>query len=197
MVITERLLTGPAVGPCLEALASLRINIFREYPYLYDGRREDELNYLRLYMEDPDAFVISVDDAGSMVGAATGIPLCHENQALIDPLAGTSYPVAETFYVGELLFFPAYRNHGLGLGLITMVEEQVRSLGTFRYLTCLTVIRPDDHPLCPKGYVPIDRFLDCIGFGCLPGVTTSFSWKEIDGISREHPMQFRIKDLCQ
>jgi GNAT superfamily N-acetyltransferase len=197
MVITERLLVGPAVGPCLEALASLRINIFREYPYLYDGRREDELNYLRHYMEVPDAFVISVDDAGSMVGAATGIPLCHENQDLIDPLAGTSYPIAETFYVGELLFYPAYRNRGLGMGLISMVEKQVRSLGNFRYLTCATVVRPEDHQLRPKEYVPIDRFLDRIGFRTLPGVTTRFSWKEIDGISYDHPMQFWLKELCR
>jgi GNAT superfamily N-acetyltransferase len=196
MVITEKLLTGSAVGPCLEALASLRIDIFREYPYLYEGSREYELNYLRLYMEAPDAFVISVNDAGSMVGAATGISLCHENQDLIDPLAGTSYPVAETFYVGELLYYPAYRNRGLGMSLIAMIEEHVRSLGNFRYLTCATVVRSDDHPLRPKEYVPIDRFLDRIGFRDLPGITTSFTWKEIDGISREHPMQFWVKELC-
>jgi hypothetical protein len=72
-----------------------------------------------LYMETPEAFVISVDDAGSMVGAATGMPISHENQTLVDPLAGTSYPVAETFYVGKLLFYPAYRNRGLGMALNT------------------------------------------------------------------------------
>jgi GNAT superfamily N-acetyltransferase len=137
-----------------------------------------------------------VNDAGSMVGAATGIPLCHESQDFVDPLARSSYPVAETFYVGELLFYPAYRNRGLGMSLIAMIEEQVRSLGNFRYLTCATVVRYDDHPLRPKEYVPIDRFLERIGFRDLPGVTTNFTWKEIDGISREHPMQFWVKELC-
>jgi hypothetical protein len=83
------------------------------------------------------------------------------------------------------------------MGLIAMVEEQVRSLGNFRYLTCATVVRPDDHPLRPKEYVPIDRFLDRIEFRTLPGVTTSFSWKEIDGLSREHPMQLWVKELCR
>jgi hypothetical protein len=29
----------------------------------------------------------------------------------------------------------------------------------------------------------------------LSGVTTSFDWKETDGISRSHPMQLWIKEL--
>ena len=30
-------LTGAAITPYIDALAQLRIAIFREYPYLYDG----------------------------------------------------------------------------------------------------------------------------------------------------------------
>jgi hypothetical protein len=89
MVSTD-LLTGFAVEGSLEDLASLRINIFREYPYLYDGLREDELKYLRLYMDTPDAFVISVNDSGNMVGAATGMPLRYEHDGLITPFKSTS-----------------------------------------------------------------------------------------------------------
>ena len=195
MVTTENLLTGFAVEGCLDDLASLRINIFREYPYLYDGLREDELKYLRLYMVTPDAFVISVNDSGNMVGAATGMPLRYEHDGLITPFKGTSYSVDELFYVGELLFDPEYRDCGLGIRLLEHLVAHVRSLGNYRYLTCATVVRPDYHVRCPESYIKINRFLARTGFILLPGVTTSFAWKETDGTNCEHPMQFWIKEL--
>jgi len=94
MALHEQLVTGTAVAYCLEGLASLRLHICREFPYLYDGRR---VHYLRLYADAPEALVITVTDSGTMVGAATGIPLCHEHRALLDPFAGTPYPVEEIY----------------------------------------------------------------------------------------------------
>lgn len=194
-MIAESLLTGSAVEACLEELASLRLNIFQEYPYLYDGCREDELKYLRLYKDTPEAFVLSAADSGAVIGAATGIPHRYEQEALIDPFAGTSYPVDELFYIGEVLFYPSYRDRGLGVRLLGRIEEYVCNLGNYRYLTCATVVQPENHELRPENYVPIDRFLIRTGFIKLPGITTSFAWKEIDGINREHPMQFWVKEL--
>jgi hypothetical protein len=49
MMITEQLLTGSAVGESLDDIASLRITIFREFPYLYNGQREEESRYLQVY----------------------------------------------------------------------------------------------------------------------------------------------------
>jgi GNAT superfamily N-acetyltransferase len=194
--ITTACLKGAQAAAAIGDVADLRLSIFREFPYLFHGRREDELNYLRRYVEAPDAFVITVSDSGRVVGAATGIPLCHEIKELTEPFVGTPFAVEEIYYVGELLLYPAYRNRGLGLQLLAQIEDQVRSLRTFRYLGCATVVRPDDHPMRPTGYVPIDRFLHRTGFRSLPGVATSFSWNEAGGVSCEHPMQFWIKDLC-
>lgn len=195
MAITEQILTGSAVRDCLNEIASLRLEIFREFPYLYDGLRDDELNYLKLYADAPEAFVVIVSDAEKVVGAATGIPLRHENRELIDPFVGTAYPVDEIFYVGELLFYPEYRNRGMGMQLVQMLEEKVRSYSTYRYLTCATVVRPEDHPLRPADYIPIGRFLAHTGFNLLPGITMSFTWLETDGVRRSHPMNFWIKEL--
>lgn len=194
MIVKEELLTGAAVEAALEALASLRITIFREYPYLYDGQREDELSYLRLYTA-ADACVVTASDSGVMVGAASGTPLCREQKEMLEAFNGSAYALDELFYVGEVLFLPAYRNCGLGLRLLERVEEHVRTCGKYRYVTCATIVRPDNHPLRPENYVPIDRFLDRTGFIKLHGVVTNFTWKENDGIKREHPMQFWVKEL--
>lgn len=145
MAITEQILTGSAVDDCLNDIASLRIVIFREFPYMYDGRREDELHYLKLYSR-PESFVIIVNDGEKVVGAATGMPLRHEVAELVEPFCGTSYPVDEVYYVGKLLFSPEYRsNRGMGMQFVRMVEEQVRSFSIYRYVTCVTVSRPVDH----------------------------------------------------
>ncbi len=194
MSIRNELLTGLNVKKYLEEIASLRIGIFREYPYLYDGNRNDELNYLQHYAEVSDACAILAFDDENVVGAATGIPLGRV-EGLLAPFAGSHHPVNETYYVGELLFYPAYRNQGLGMDLLAMMEKYVLSLGNYRYLASATVVRPDDHSLRPRKYVQIERFLAKTGFVVLPGITTSFAWREIDGSSNEHPMRFWVKSL--
>lgn len=193
--ISVQPLTGAAIADLLDDLATLRLDIFREYPYLYLGRREDELDYLRTYGEAPDACVVLAYDGSTVVGAATGMPLIHEEPRMLEALAGTSFPLNQLYYVGELLFYPEYRNRGLGRKLLARLERHVRSLGSYRSLTCATVERPDDHPLRPRDYVPITRFLGRTGFVRLPGVTTRFVWRETDGVTRDHPMQFWIREL--
>ena len=195
MVITKELVTGAAIAVVLDSLASLRLEIFREYPYLYDGRREDELAYLKSYAEAPDACVILAHDEGAVVGAATGMPFIHEGAQMLPAIAASQYNVEKLYYVGELLLYPAYRNKGLGLQLLGQLEQQIHSLGRYQHLVCATVERPAAHLLQPDVYVPITRFLARTGFDLMPGVTTSFAWRETDGIRRDHPMQFWVKEL--
>ncbi|QEM69408.1 GNAT family N-acetyltransferase [Geobacter sp. FeAm09] len=193
--ITARMLVGTAIADGLDAMATLRLGIFPEYPYLYQGRREDELQYVSTYAQAPDACVILAYDGSAVIGAATGMPLVHEDAQMRDAFAGTAFPLNEIYYVGELLFRPAYRNCGLGQKLLARLENHIRSLGDYRTLACATVERPDDHPLRPHDYIPITRFLARTGFVRLPEVTTRFTWRETDGVKRDHLMQFWIKSL--
>lgn len=189
------LLTGKEIEKRLNDLASLRLEIFREYPYLYDGRREDELAYLQPYAEKPDSCVILAVEGGVVVGAATGMPLSHEDEQLRAAAAGSAWPVEEIYYVGELLFYPAWRGSGRGRRLLAELENHIRSLGCYRALACVTVERPDDHPARPGEHIPISRFLDRTGF-VRQGSVVSFRWRELDGATRDHPMQFWLKDLA-
>lgn len=194
-MITKELVTGTAITGALDSLASLRLEIFREYPYLYDGRREDEIANLRSYAEAPDACVILAYDECAVVGAATGMPFIHEGEQMQAAIAVSQYSAEKLYYVGELLFYRAYRNKGLGLQLLGQLEQHIRSLGRYRHLVCATVERPAAHSLQPDGYVPITRFLARTGFDLIPGVTTSFAWRETDGVRRDHLMQFWVKEL--
>ena len=46
MTIRVAPLTGAAIIPALPALARLRITVFRDWPYLYDGAMTYEQGYL-------------------------------------------------------------------------------------------------------------------------------------------------------
>lgn len=189
-------LNGSAIEPFLETLTTLRLEIFQEYPYLYQGTRSAELSYLRSYCASPEAVVMVQQCDGQLAGAVTAIPLQDEPPELTAPFADTAYALESLYYIGELLFYPPYRNQGFGTQLLTAVEQHARNCGGYRCLTCATVQRPADHPYRPDEYVPIERFLARSGFVPLAGVTTTFAWCELDGINREHVMQFWLKELC-
>ena len=193
--ITEQVLTGKAILEYLEDLATLRLDIFEEYPYLYHGKRVDELAYLAGYAKKPEACIILARDGSKVTGAATGVPLIHEQSALRDSFGTTPYPLEEVYYVGELLFHQGYRNRGLGKRLLARMEAHIRSLGRFRMIVCATVERPSDHPSRPHEYTPINHFLDRTGFVRLDGVVANFTWLEVDNVKRDHRMQFWMKEL--
>jgi GNAT superfamily N-acetyltransferase len=197
MDISERLLKGSQIQDYLEQIAQLRLTIFKEYPYLYDGGLKDELVYLQHYTNHAEATAIITSCGNELAGAVTAIPLQYESEEITSPLASMQYPVECTIYIGELLFYPDYRNKGLGTRLLSGIEQHFHSQKNYEYLTSATVNRAEDHLCRPEGYVPIERFLQRNQFAKMPGVTTHITWKEIDGVHRDHEMQFWIKALVR
>ena len=68
-------LTGDAILPHLPALARLRIAVFRDWPYLYDGDEGYERDYLATYARAPGAAVVIAFAGAEPVGASTCLPL--------------------------------------------------------------------------------------------------------------------------
>jgi len=55
---------GPAIGERIADVARLRIAVFRDWPYLYDGDAAYEAHYLQTYTRAPEsAFVLASDGA--------------------------------------------------------------------------------------------------------------------------------------
>ena len=73
-----RSLRGAEVAPYLEELGRLRITVFREFPYLYDGDLEYEREYLRVYLDSSRSLVVLLEAEGRIVGATTCLPLADE-----------------------------------------------------------------------------------------------------------------------
>lgn len=188
-------LTGSALVAALDDLARLRIAVFRDFPYLYDGTREYEEKYLRLFAEGKDGIIVAARDGGEIVGCATGSALVTHHGPLQEPFRKAGYDLDTVFYCGESVLLPAYRGRGLGHAFFDHREAHARARG-YRISAFCGVVRPEDHPQRPAGYQPLDPFWQRRGYRKAQGMFATFSWKDI-GDTRESakPMQFWLKEL--
>ena len=191
---TQRL-TGDALTAAFDDLARLRIDVFRDWPYLYDGTVEYERAYLQTYEHSRDPIVIGVYDGDTLVGASTGAPLAEHADDFFQAFAGTTINIDKMFYCGESLLLPQYRGRGIGHVFFDQREAFARSLG-FEQICFAAVVRPADHPLKPDAYQPLDAFWRKRGYDRLPGAVAHFSWKDIDQTEEtEKPLQMWGRDL--
>ena len=188
-------LTGAELEAALDGVAALRIEIFRDYPYLYDGNFEYERSYLRAYRDSPDAIVIGAFDGDRLVGAATGTPMEDHADDFAAAFERTGYDLSTIFYCAESLLLPAYRGQRIGHLFFDMREDHARALGRTHACFC-SVLRPEKHPLRPADYRPLNAFWRKRGYAPLPGVVAEFSWKDIDlDAETKHELQFWMREL--
>lgn len=194
--LAVRPLTGPELQAALPALAKLRITVFRDYPYLYDGTLAYEEDYLAHFAASPGAVCVAAYDGSEIIGASTAAPMAEHASAFAAPFIAQGYDIARIFYLSESVLLKAYRGHGLGHAFFDQREAHARALGGFTHATFSSVIRPDDHPLKPAGYQPLDAFWTKRGYAKAAGIVASYTWKDIDhDAETAKDMQFWIKAL--
>jgi GNAT superfamily N-acetyltransferase len=172
--------SGAAIHAWLPELARLRIRVFREFPYLYDGSAAYEEKYLQTYVDAPDSVMVLVRDGERVVGASSGLPLAAEPPNVIEPFLAHGYDPSRVFYYGESVLLPEYRRRGLGKRFFEEREAHVRELDRFDIACFCAVERPADHPRRPAGYVPLDTLWNRQGFVRHPELRTAFSWRDLD-----------------
>lgn len=195
MSVTVQPLMGAALEAALDDVARLRIAVFRAWPYLYDGDLYYERRYLATYRETPDAILVGAYDGDRLVGAATGTPMEDHGEEFGAAFAGTGPVLSDIFYCAESVLLPEYRGQGVGHAFFDLREDHARRLGR-RWSAFCRVVRPDDHPLRPADYRPLDAFWRKRGYAPMEGVTAEYSWKDV-GEAAETPkrMQFWIRAL--
>lgn len=190
--------TGDAVVDHLEAVAALRITVFRDFPYLYDGNMDYERHYLQTYAQTPECLIVLAFDGDRVVGASTAVPMKHETLEFRQPFHTHHYPIEQVFYCGESVLLPAYRGQGVGVRFFEEREAHARRLGGFRWSCFCAVDRPADHPRRPADYVPLDAFWAKRGYTRHPELTTTFVWKEVgEATESAKPMTFWLKPLAE
>lgn len=141
----------------LNELAQLRIRVFYDFPYLYEGSVEYEAHYLQRYTSSAESIVFGVWDEHRLVGATTGMPLKLEFDEVRKPFEELGLDVNSFFYFGESILLPEYRGKGIGHRFFDVREKHALSLG-YSHTTFCSVIRPFNHPLRPAGYSDNEKF---------------------------------------
>lgn len=195
MTIRLETWSGDAIAANRDALARLRITVFRDFPYLYDGDFAYERGYLQTYIDAPEAVVVAALDGAEVVGAATALPLADETDDVKAPFLARGMDLGRIFYFGESILLSAYRGRGIGHGFFDGREAQANRCGAAVAAFC-AVQRPADHPRRPAGYRPLDDFWRKRGYRPEPGMTTTFTWQDLDeAVQSAKPMQFWLRDL--
>jgi GNAT superfamily N-acetyltransferase len=188
--------SGEGLERYIPDLARLRIEVFREFPYLYDGTLDHEREYLRTYAGVPDSVIVLAIDGERVVGASTGLPMEAETDEVKRPFLEQRYEPAAIFYFGESVLERAYRGQGIGVRFFEEREAHARGLGRFAWACFCAVQRPADHPRRPPDYVPLDDFWRRRGYAKHPELSTTFSWREVgEQTQSPKPMVFWLKRL--
>lgn len=188
-------LSAATLTDALEDIARLRIAVFRDWPYLYEGSMDYERSYLQTYVQSEKAIVLGVYDGDWLVGASTGAPLNEHVGDFADAFKGAGHDINTIFYCGESVLLPRYRRRGIGHQFFDEREDYARGMG-FEKICFASVVRPHDHPLRPSAYHALDPFWAKRGYERLPGVVAHFSWKDVDQVSEtEKPLQMWMRDL--
>ena len=114
MPLAVRILTPESgLAEHIDDIAGLRLRVFRDWPYLYDGNLEYERRYLADFAAAPDAVCVAAFDGETMIGASTGMPLADEHDEIKAPFIGASIPLNNIFYCAESVLLSDYRGRGL------------------------------------------------------------------------------------
>lgn len=171
---------GKSIQPFINDIARLRIEVFREYPYLYDGDIDYEKDYLSPFLSTIRAAAVLAFAGNEVVGASTCLPLSDESEEFQKPFLEKGLPVSEIFYFGESVLKKAYRGKGIGVAFFNEREAQAFSFPGIRKTVFCAVERPETHPLKPKDYQPLNDFWERRGYRILPGMFMQLDWKDID-----------------
>ena len=194
MIRVERL-TGEDLAAALDDVARLRIEVFRAWPYLYDGDEAYERHYLQTYRQSENAILVAAFDGDRLVGASTGTPMEDHAEDFAAAFDGQDIDLKDIFYCAESVLLPGFRGRGIGHAFFDAREAHARAMGR-RYVAFCGVVRPAEHPLKTEQYQPLDPFWRKRGYAPVTGAVAQFRWKDIDQPEEtEHPLQFWVRAL--
>lgn len=149
-----KLLTNQEVTPLLPFVASLRINVFREYPYLYDGNFKEEMDDLEHCAQLPHNAIAIAYHKNTPIGFLYGIPLVefqsHFENPVIDLFKEKNLQPETCYYFADVIILPEHRGNHLTKKLFDVLEAYAQENG---YSSASFITENHEvHPLKPVDY---------------------------------------------
>lgn len=187
------------IAPYLPFVAEQRINAYKEYPYLYEGKMEEEISYLDWFSKLKHSAIVIAFYNDEPVGFITGTALSAFDEHFkgsIDLFKNAGLPYATYYYISDAIVLPEHRNKLLVTQMAQLMEEHADILGYTA--TCFVCEHHESHPLKPENYKELDELFKKNGYSKTEMVV-AYNWptRQIDGGDKMqlHAMNYWIKQL--
>ncbi len=191
------LLKGKQALPFIDIVANFRINVFKEFPYLYEGNIEDERGYITSYTEHDDANIILIYKGDSAIGFSSSLPLSMESEYITDVIKNAGLDINDYLYLGEAIINKEYRGIGILNNIIDIHTSEAKKLNLSKFCF-MAVLRDSNHPNTPKddNYIANEVIFSKKGFSPINDCYVNIEWKNcITGNMEENTLQFYTKDV--
>ena len=194
--ISIEVLKGPEVIPYLQKVAQLRIEFYRNYPYLYEGNLTDEETYLSMYAKSKDSLLVIAKNGDDVVGAVTGIPMLETKKENKWLYTQKQTPDEHIFYLGELVLSQDYQNSTLQEMLYLQLENAVKGLEKYSILAVCEIERSPEDTKKPVSAFSSEVLWAGRGFIKQPELYTTNAWKDVGDLEKsDHHLFFWYKAL--
>ncbi len=183
--VSLKAFSGEGARPYLNQIAALRIDHYREFPYLYDGSFENEKRYLDPYFNSKNSKILLVFDLDKVVGFSNSLPLAEESDWLVKPFERADLKPSDYLYMSDFILKAPYRGKGLLRRFFEAHEKNAHINGCSK-LAMMTVKREPSHPQRPEGYQPLDDMWRHFGMDVVPECEIVFLWNQVDTKKEEH-----------
>lgn len=197
---TVKIFTKEAVNEFLPFVATIRINIFKEYPYLYEGNFDEEMVDLESCAQLTDNAIAIAYHHETPVGFLYGIPLVefapHFENPVVELFNDKKLSPETCYYFADIIILPEHRGKNLSKKLFDALETYAQEQG---YTSASFITESHDiHPLKPLDYKSLDPLWSSLQYK-KTGLTSYGSWQthQPDGsIARQrHSAEIWFKNL--
>ncbi len=199
MLLTDihiRAFIGSGLKRYLHSIAKLRLDVFREYPYLQEPNLPKETEYLKRFAASKEAIGVLVFDNTTLVGASLGIPLSLEAPEYRKPFVEKQIDVSSYFCFSESALLKTYRGRGIGHHFFDVREAHVVHCKKYAHICFCAPKQIENDPLRPADYMPLNDFWRKRGYIHHPYLATTLSWKNLsESAPKDHLMTFWIKEV--
>lgn len=192
--ITFENLHGTQALPHFQDIARLRIKIFREFPFLYEGDLDYEREYLNVYLTHPESIIILCRNGSDVIGVSTAIPLQFEDDFVKKPFIEAKMDLKKIIYLGESVIEREFRGLGIGREFFERRLAHAKSLpGIQTAAFCTAIYDPKKAPADFNSPVHLWRKY---GFQENSQLKATYRWKSIgDSEETDKEMRYYTREL--
>lgn len=192
--IHVRAFTGSSLKPYLHAIAKLRMEVFKEYPYFETPDLDREIHYLKHISTCKETIGVLIFDGTTLVGVSLGCPLAIEDPLFLTPFNERHLDISSYFYFGDSALLKEYRGRGIGHHFFDAREAHVAHYKKYKHI-CFSVPNCPDHKR-PQECFPLDDFWRRRGYHHHPEMHCHLLWQDVEeGKPAERTLTYWIKDL--